>query len=156
MKRSILIFSLIIALLLTACGGGEAPPVDSPAQPGTDGAAPAQNSEPKLLGQQFTVRYGQTVALEDGTTISFDSVTEDSRCASDTECVQAGQVAVNVTLTVAGAPQAFTVIQQGIDEPVDTAIGGYTIRLLEVRPEPKSTAPIVTEEYRLKVVITKP
>jgi hypothetical protein len=62
MKRSILIFSLIIALLLTACGGG-APEVDS-GQPATDGAAPAVNAAPKALGEQFTVNIGQTVTLE--------------------------------------------------------------------------------------------
>jgi hypothetical protein len=156
MKRSILTFSLVIALLMTACGGGATPAVEAPVQPGTDGAAdgaaPVQNSEPKLLGQQFTVRYGQTVVLEDGTTISFDSVAEDSRCAPDVECAQAGQVAVNLTLTVAGAAQPIAVIQ-ATEDAVDTVVGGYTVKLLEVRPK---SVPAATEEYRLKVVVTKP
>jgi hypothetical protein len=158
MKRSILIFSLIIALLLTACGGG-APEVD-PNQPatdgGADGAAPAPGdvAAPQPLGEQFTVDIGQTVTLEDGTTISFDSVTEDTRCARDVECVTTGQATINLTVTVGGTPQVITVIQNS-EASVNTTVGGYNVELVGLRPQPKSATPINAAEYRVQVVVTK-
>src|SRR5690349_6520423 len=145
MKRSILIVGLIVALLLTACGGGAAPAVDT--TPGAadggagDGAGPAQDSGPKALNKQFTVNIGETATLEDGTTISFDSVVEDSRCARDVECATAGQITVSMTVTTGGTPQVITVTQNS-QNSVNTVVGAYNIEMIGVRPTAKSTDPI--------------
>jgi hypothetical protein len=161
MKRSILIVGLIVALLLTACGGGAAPAVDAtsgaPAADGGagDGAAPADVGAPKPLDKQFTIDIGQTATLEDGTTIKFDSVVEDSRCARDVECATAGQITVSMTVTVGGTPQVITVTQNS-EASVNTAVGGYNIELISVRPTAKSTDPIAPDEYRVQLVVTKP
>jgi hypothetical protein len=158
MKRSILIFSLITALLLTACGGGAAPteaPVQQPAADGGTGNGGSGGGAPEPLGRQFAVDIGETIALEDGTTVKFDAVTEDSRCARDTECVSPGQVVVTLTVTIGGTPQQITVTQPNTGESVDTAVGNYNVEFISLRPQPRSDTPTNAAEYRVQLVVTK-
>jgi hypothetical protein len=52
------------------------------------------------LDKQFRLRMNQTANISsEGLAIKFTSITEDSRCPSDVQCIQAGQVSAQINVT---------------------------------------------------------
>jgi hypothetical protein len=88
------------------------------------------------------------VAIVKGVSISFAAVTEDSRCPSDVQCIQAGIVKVSVQ-TIDGMGTSTMEIKPGDTITTET----LSITLLEVSPYPISTQRILPEDYRFRVSI---
>lgn len=100
---------------------------------GAADAAPVQ-VEP---GTPFVLMAGQTAALKDGSTVTFDKVLADSRCPATAECITAGSVQVQVSVD----EQLYT-LTLGDLLPGNTSSvqmpSGMTLTLLEANPYPAS------------------
>ncbi len=101
------------------------------------------------LGEEFSMKVGQQVTLQDGgATLSVESV-EDSRCPVDMMCVIAGSAKVSCTLS--GVSFALSFYQAA----VDTSLSGYDVRLTSVEPWPTAQRSPAQEDYILKFIVTK-
>ena len=126
----------LAAALVTACGGGNSSAVSPSTQQQQSGGAPI------TLGAPFTLRVGaRAVLADDALSVRFDSVTADSRCPSNVQCVRAGEAIVQLTLR-AGAIDS-TVRLQTPSAPARTAfapstatIGAYSVTFASLEPVP--------------------
>lgn len=114
------------------------------------------------LGERFTLRLGETALVaEDGTTIRFDRVAEDSRCPADVDCIREGEAYAHFTLQEDGvAPQplrleiaGFVTEVQDIERYQFQTAGRYVVALLLLQPYPglareAEMAPTATLEMR--------
>ncbi len=106
----------------------------------------AHANEPKtakpgaVLGQPFEVGIGKSTAIPaQKLAVSFERVTEDSRCPKDVECFWAGQISVVVGLKKANkklGTAKLTVQGSRYVTPKSIGkIGGYRVKIIEVAPE---------------------
>jgi hypothetical protein len=146
---------LLMLSVTLACGvlGRETPtPTPDAVPPGP----PPPISAP--LGSDFQLAYGQTANLNDeGLSVTFAEVEEDTRCPLDIECVHGGWVTIRLAVEADeedGEDVALT-LQPGAADPVMASVGGYTIALVEVEPYPVSTEPIGFNEYVATVRVSR-
>ena len=137
---------LIIATLIVAAG------CTTPAQPGTSGGVIPSEQVP--LNRQFDLKSGQEAHIQ-GTPLSvrFLNVSEDSRCPSDVVCVWAGNAVVRLAITSTQASSIDAALNTTLD-PKNVTYGGYTIRLIDLKPVPKSGTKIVDADYLATVEVT--
>lgn len=114
------------------------------------------------LGERFTLRLGETALVaEDGTTIRFESVANDSRCPADVDCIREGEAYAHFTIQEEGvAPQplrleiaGFVTEVQDIERYQFQTAGRYVVALLLLQPYPglareAEMAPTATLEIR--------
>ena len=110
------------------------------------------------IGEEFTMTVHEVVVVDDThVLISFDAVTEDSRCPTDVQCPWEGNAAVRLELSsqiAEFAPQPRT-LNTSL-EPQSTDFMGLTIRLVDVAPYPSTAGqPIDPESYVVKLVVTR-
>ena len=134
----------VLAILTASC--------TTPAQPGTTGVIP---SEQVQANRQFDLKSGQEAHIQ-GTPISvrFLGVAEDSRCPSDVVCVWAGNAVVRLSLMSTQAPSIDAALNTTLD-PKNVTFGGYTIRLVDLKPATKSGTKIVDADYVATLEVTK-
>jgi hypothetical protein len=129
-------FSALFCLLaMTACGGSS--PV-----------------APMPFTREVVLTPGRTVAVaEGGVSLRFDGVGGDSRCPIDAICIQGGDALVQLTVVPdTGAGRAY-VLHTGDMRPVSHA--DLTITLVDLTPYPYSARPIVPEDYRATVRLSR-
>ena len=99
------------------------------------------------LGEEFTLAPGQSASAgPEALTVQFARVVEDSRCPSDAQCIQAGQVVSEIALS---GSRSYL-------KPGDTvSSGGYRARLLGVLPYPSSASAIDPAQYRATLVVER-
>ena len=115
--------SLILALLLTACG---------------------TSTEPKL-GENFEIRLGTTVEIPDDTTrVQFTDVTADSRCPMNAQCVWAGEAVVLFTV---GSDQQVSMTLGADASKATVIIGMKQFTLVALKPYPKVNESIAKGDY---------
>jgi hypothetical protein len=108
------------------------------------------------LARDFVLGPGQAASIE-GTSVAvlFRSVTADSRCPVDVQCVWAGDAAVLVTVSSGSAgDERDATLHTGL-EPKATTVGGDEIRLTGVEPAPHSGTPIPPSSYRVTLRVTR-
>lgn len=100
-----------------------------------------------VLGQPFTLKYGETAQLaDDPLRITFDKVVEDSRCPVKVQCVWAGRVVVGLSAAVPDGPSTSFDVQLGASKSVLT----YNVVFNSVEPaktgemQPKDDSYVVT------------
>jgi hypothetical protein len=92
----------------------------------------------------------------DKVTVKLLQVSGDSRCASDVQCVWAGDAAVKLDVTVGSQTHATVELHtNGQSGQTSIALGGYTIKLVDLTPYPKSTQVIQQKDYVARLEITK-
>lgn len=107
------------------------------------------------LNDTIDLVYGKTYRnYERNISIKLDSVTEDSRCPYQVECVWAGNAQVRFKFTLNNTMIPFT-LNTLSSFKTDTLISGYTIRLLELKPYPIQLIPIVQQDYIARIKITR-
>lgn len=122
-------------LFLAACasGGGTAPTSPTPA-----------------LNDEFILAPGQTALVKDTEVrITFDRVSEDSRCPTDVTCIWEGDAVVVLRVKAAADEATREVHTQG-DPPRSrrAPAGDYVVTLVRLDPAPLSTAPVAASAYR--------
>ncbi len=105
--------------------------------------------EPQL-DDEIQINIGGTVTLEKGDiTITFKSISEDSRCPEGATCIWEGNA--KVLLEVSKNEIALNTSLN----PKEETIGRYTVQLRDVLPYPKLKAETGSEPYRIKIVVSK-
>ena len=107
------------------------------------------------LGKQVSLRIGQTAEIDgEQLSITFDSVSEDSRCPKGVMCIRAGEVKCSVTVTYKDSPSVITLVQPGTTEPATETYERYTL-VYSVEPYPEAGRPISDSDYRLNLTVEK-
>ena len=130
---------LLIPFLLVGCTGND-------------------SSMSSSLGEEFSLKPGQQTSISgEDLTIEFKSVSNDSRCPTDAQCVWAGNAEVNVELTKTGnSSSAIQLNTAGTTElPSQANYLNYTIRITELQPYPKVDLTIAQAEYKAKFIVSK-
>jgi hypothetical protein len=106
------------------------------------------------LGDQFDVRVGETAYVADTRlSIRVIGVPEDSRCPRDAVCVWAGNA--RVSLALRDASRTDDVDVNSTVEPRAVSRWGYAVQLVDVMPVPSAGEPIPTQEYVIRLVVTR-
>ena len=102
------------------------------------------------LGAEFEIGYGNTVNI-DSTSISvrFDDVLEDSRCATNVNCVWPGNA--EISMDVSGQ----TIRLNTYEPPRQTTFGDYTIQLILLTPYPEESSAIDKEDYSATLIVSE-
>lgn len=161
-QRKTVLADYRVTLLVT---GGEAQqPPEVTATP--DGSDATQNA---ALGDTIILAVSETALFpQEQLQLTFDKVTDDSRCPADVACFWSGIVDAQMTFALSGRPaQTFVVggatnSQGVVTGPVVGASGpigwwyeGYALELKQVLPYPaRHDQPIAPADYRAVVVIT--
>jgi hypothetical protein len=134
--RPILLTVILIAgLALSACGRG------------------ANDSGGVALDAPFTLGVGDTIALTDvDLSITFDRVSEDSRCPTDVTCVQAGQAVVR--LVIEPTDKSKETVDVTVKSLEGTVVGGFIIEALDLSPLPSLSNPVNTSQYVVELIVS--
>jgi len=102
------------------------------------------------LNQEVQLAPGEQVAYgSHGLTVEFVRIAEDSRCPTDTTCVWAGEVKVQVATRTGGAEA----VQHEIKAGEHATVGAFRVLVVNVQPERLSTREIPQEEYRVTLKV---
>lgn len=85
--------------------------------------------------------------------ITFDAVTEDSRCPADVQCVWQGNASIRLTLTGGDETEQFVV--SSTLEPRRVAYGGWAISLRSLAPYPGSSDPTDRSAYVATIAVVE-
>ena len=137
------LFAIVAVCLLVAC--------TQSSQPGPTGVVtPEVQVQP---GRQFDLGIGQEARIQGSSVvIRFTGVSEDSRCPSDVQCVWAGDAAVRLALS--GGPLSSESTLHTTLDPKSVQYAAYTVRLVGVKPTPKSGSRIADADYLATLEVT--
>ena len=142
-------------------------PTRAPVTPTTAGtpvalSAPTSSSRPvnginARLNEPFTLGWSQWATFADANNmrVFFTSMLEDTRCALDINCFQAGNVRVAVTVESGGQVARFDLSTRPNDYRRIGSFNGYLIQFVDVAPaRERAAVPIQPIDYRVKLVVT--
>jgi hypothetical protein len=125
----------------------------SPSHPGDPGTV--NRGVQVQPGRQFDLAVGQEAQVHGtGITVRFDSVTEDSRCAVDVQCVWAGNAVVRLGLSTPGKPGTTVSLNTTLD-PKTVSFEGYRVSLAGLKPQPRSGTPAPTSSYVASLEVSR-
>ena len=105
--------------------------------------------DPKL-GEQFDLKLGQQVTVQnEGLTIKFKTVDNDSRCPEDAKCVWTGNARVIIVVS------ETEIILNTNSDPKQATYSSYTMRLITLSPYPKLNQKINPQDYVAKLIVTR-
>lgn len=103
-----------------------------------------------VLGQPFTLKYGETAQLaDDPLRITFDKVVEDSRCPVKVQCVWAGRVIVGLTAALPDGPTTSFELQLGASK----GVLNYNVALSGVAPAKTGEMQPSDDKYVLTLTV---
>lgn len=107
-------------------------------------------------GVEFNLPLGQTAALSGtGFRITFNRVTEDSRCPIDVVCVWAGDAKIQLTIDRSTAPADIRIL--GLTPPnSESDLNGVRIRFVSLAPAPRQSESAAKREYVARLVVAGP
>jgi hypothetical protein len=127
--------------LLAACGGQAE--VQPDAQPGPSVS---------VVGDTAFLELPVGRSADNGEiTVTFEGVSEDSRCPRGVQCVWEGNGAIRLTLT--GGDETQLVILNSALNPRQTSFGPYLIGFRDLTPYRVSGEPFDTREYAAHIAI---
>ena len=106
-------------------------------------------------GITFDLPLGKTAVVSGTSTrITFNQVTDDSRCPIDVVCVWAGDAKIQLTISRDGAADDVKVIS--ITSPNnETTSGDLRIRFVGLAPAPKSSESRASRAYVAQLVVNR-
>jgi hypothetical protein len=140
------VFALALAVAV-ACAGASPPPDPAPT-PATPSAE---------LGKPFTLAPGESASLESGKiTVRFVSVSEDSRCPKNEQCVWAGNARIELEVRPGtGSPRAIALDTNPRGGLPQAELDGYFIVLEGVAPQPIAGRAMAAGDYRVTLSVTR-
>ena len=146
MSRSTAAASLLLALAVWSCG--------SKARVGSPSAAKANSV---TAGQEFELGPGQSVLVgPEPLKVTFESITADSRCAPEVQCVWEGDAVARVSAATGTQSPATYELHTNSGFATQATHGAYRIRLTAVAPGPHAGVTIDPAAYVVTLVVTKP
>jgi len=108
------------------------------------------------LNEEFSLSIGQHASMTgEDLEVSFEEVTEDSRCPSDVACVWAGRVSCVVELTHTGSSYRMTLTEPGLTNEYSRQVYEEYEFAFHVTPYPEAGREIADDAYRLHLIISK-
>ncbi|HEV7799341.1 MAG TPA: hypothetical protein VGO73_14380 [Pyrinomonadaceae bacterium] len=110
------------------------------------------------LGREFKLKARHQVTLpREGLRIKFASVKEDSRCPADVKCVWAGNAAVRLEVSMRGRSSKVLWLNTNNSSSAATEnqYRGYTVKLAELSPYPRSNRKIAPGDYVATLLVSK-
>jgi len=152
MPRSLVATALLLALAVWSCGSNKAR-VGDPSKTNNGGTTANSVS----TGQEFELSPGQSALVgPEPLKVTFETMTADSRCAPEVQCVWEGDAVPRVQAVLGRqAPRAYELhTNTGYATQVDH--GAYRIRLTAVSPGPHAGVTIDPSAYVITLLVTKP
>ena len=109
------------------------------------------NSNVVATSTDITLRVGEK-GVVNNIHILFNSVVNDSRCAVDVQCIQAGWVTTNVTFLIGSSTETYTLASNTGPLRLNE---GQTISIASVAPVKNSKKTIALSDYRVTFHITE-
>ena len=104
---------------------------------------------------QMQLRVGQQKSISNGKVrIKFISVTEDSRCPTNVDCVWAGNAKVKIQVWVRGGETKIFELNTNTREKAGQA-DAYRVELVSLAPVRRSTRKIRQNDYRATFSVTR-
>lgn len=140
----VLVFGLAAAVATASCA--TTPPDPSPPPTVRD----------VTLGQEFTLRAAESVRIT-GTDllVTFDSVTEDSRCPTNVNCVWAGNAVVRLTPRVADATRGALELHTTTVDKREAPVDGYRVQLTRLTPNRTEGTPLTQDQYIATLTVVR-
>ena len=108
------------------------------------------------LAEEFTLAPGESARIQgESLTLAFDSVTSDSRCPSNVNCVWEGDAVVAVTLTQPGRERATVELHTSGRFARTAAFGDFEVALVALAPQPREGSSISQAAYRGTLQVTR-
>ena len=105
-------------------------------------------------GVAFSLPLGKTAVVNgNNARISFNKVTDDSRCPADVVCIWAGDAKIQLTVARNGSPAETRIIS--ITSPNNEVVSGdLRIRFVGLAPAPRQSEPSAGRAYVAQLVVT--
>lgn len=101
--------------------------------------------------REISIRYGEEVAVSGSVLrVAFEQVLSDSRCPVDVECVWQGNAEVELGIRAGMGPTHPLRLNTALD-PRFADWNDVRIRLLELKPAPRSDTRIQLEDYTVRL-----
>ncbi|WP_431894892.1 hypothetical protein [Nonomuraea sp. bgisy101] len=140
MRSGMVAIALAVPLSLLSCGSATA---------GSGGEIAA---EP---GKVFTLASGDTARLTGAElTVTLTGVGQDSRCPTGVQCVWEGDAVVKVRVTAGTAPPADHELHTSGRFETAITVAGHELRLVDLKPYPRSGAAPSADRYRADFTLT--
>lgn len=132
---------LLFAFLAAGCGGGSSV-VPTP-------------TKSVALNEEFTLSADQTARVAgEELSVTFQAVTQDSRCPINAMCVSAGNAAVQINVAKTG--QANALLSLGDDSLIRQAVyAPYAVEFVDLTPLPQAGRVTPLGEYILRLRVVK-
>ena len=107
-------------------------------------------------GAAFSLPLGKTATVSGtGFRITFNRVTEDSRCPVDVTCIWAGDAKIELIVSRTSAPADYRVIS--LTPPNNEATAGdLKIRFVSLAPAPRQSEPGPSRAYIAQLIVASP
>ena len=121
----------------------------------TVACTPVRTDVPTAVpNSDFELALGALVRIDDTPlAIRFDTVSEDSRCPTDAQCVWEGNATLRLTVDSAGTAQLVQLRTAGTPQP--GAAFGYRIEYRALRPAPTTRGPIPPRSYSATLRVSR-
>ena len=108
------------------------------------------------LAEEFTLAPGESARIQgESLTVAFDSVTSDSRCPTNVNCVWEGDAVVAVTLSQPGRERATVELHTSGRFARTAGYGDLEVALVTLAPQPREGSPISQTAYRATLQVTR-
>jgi hypothetical protein len=105
-------------------------------------------------GVAFGLPLGKVATVSaNGARITFNRVTDDSRCPIDVVCIWAGDAKIELTVAPNGSSAETRVISVTAPNN-EVAAAGMRIRLVSLAPAPRQSEPSAKRAYVAQLVVT--
>lgn len=120
---------------------------------GTPGLMACGARQPSALAAPLDARFtlapgGMTAISGTELVVTFDRVLEDSRCPTGTNCIQAGDGVIAITVTQRGGTTGSYQLHTAPNGPRSAIHGGVTITLEDLTPTPAGSRATPPQDYR--------
>ena len=113
----------------------------------------AASTEPEL-GRPFDVKPADVVTIQ-GLRITFEGISQDSRCPTGAQCTWAGDAAAAFILEKSPTAALHRTLHTHGRFERQTDYDAFALRLEDVKPYPKEGATIAPADYRATIVVTR-
>jgi hypothetical protein len=140
---------VLVVLLLAAAGCSS-----DPVRWGPDPTPLAASAQVRTgIGEGFRLAPGEFAAIADRNfLVAFRGVQSDSRCPRDVTCVWPGDAEVVVGIAFEHTDWTWSVLHTGV-EPRRVEVEGLIVTVVDVEPQPLSTATIADRDYRAVLTV---
>ncbi len=111
------------------------------------------------VGREFDVKVGRVVTLDGGSLrVRLVRVASDSRCPVDVDCVWAGNAELLFEVGARGWRKRATLrlnTNASPERPGEGRYGRYTLKLVGLAPQPRSTRKIPAGRYTATLLVSK-